>query len=99
MLRLEYVRAQLLRDAACLTRCEVGAWDRWGLAAASYPSLDERALTLVDEVARSSIAPHPRRALDALLEDNSELAVPVEIVGDGSSADGYVLDVPDLWRR
>jgi Transglutaminase-like superfamily len=96
---LEYARAQLLRDVACLTGSEVGPWDRWGVAAVPFPLLDEPALALVDELARCSVVPHPRRVLTGLLADSSGLAVPFEIAGDGPGADVYMLDVPDLWRR
>jgi Transglutaminase-like superfamily len=96
---LEYVRAQLLRDVACLTGTEVGAWDRWGVGAARFAELDARDLELIDELARSSTTSHPREALVCLIADHEQLAVPPEIGLDDPAADVYMVDVPDLWRR
>ena len=95
---LEYVRAQLLRDVACLTGNEVGAWDRWGIAAARFAELDAHDLELIDELARSSTTSHPRRALADLIAGDEQLAVPPEIGLDEPAADAFMVDVPDLWR-
>jgi hypothetical protein len=94
----EYVRAQLLRDVACLTGDEVGAWDRWGVAAAPFAELDPCDLELIDELARITTVSHPRKALASLIADNEQLAVPPEIGLDERAADAYMVDVPDLWR-
>jgi hypothetical protein len=96
---LEYVRAQLLRDVACLTGTEVGAWDRWGIAAARFDQLGARDLELIDELARRSTTSHPRQALASLVVGDEQLAVPPEIGLDEPAADVYMVDVPDLWRR
>lgn len=95
---LEYARAQLLRDVACLTGAEVGPFDRWGLAAVPYAGLGEEQLAVLDEVALASTRDDPFARLTELLDGAPGLAAPSEISRDDEHAERFMTDVPDLWR-
>jgi hypothetical protein len=96
---LDFVRGQLLRDAASLCRVEVGAFDSWGLSAQAHvPNEDE--LALLDRLAELTTAAvdGPAAPVRELCAATPGLKPPAALSSDAPEGERYMEFVPDIWR-
>lgn len=74
-----FVRANVVRDLACLNKMEMLPWDYWGIADKDFDTLTEKELNFLDEVAKLTVDDERFEEMRKIYQDSNELHVSQKI--------------------